>query len=111
MAEDTRTTMAKNDHKNKKRIAIDAAHTSKITPTPSLMQQGRNLSYQMGTTFIKAIQHLKYANQHVQFNTNNKITTFFQDDTAAMITYDSGADGHYISEKDRQKAKLPILRQ
>jgi hypothetical protein len=27
-----------------------------------------------------------------------------------MITYDSGADGHYISEHDRIKAGLPILR-
>jgi hypothetical protein len=27
-----------------------------------------------------------------------------------MVTYDSGADGHYISEKDRHNAGLPILR-
>jgi hypothetical protein len=27
-----------------------------------------------------------------------------------MITYDSGADGHYISKKDQRKAGLPILR-
>ena len=27
-----------------------------------------------------------------------------------MVTYDSGADGHYISEKDRRNAGLPILR-
>ncbi len=27
-----------------------------------------------------------------------------------MITYDSGADGHYISKKDRCEAGLPILR-
>jgi len=28
-----------------------------------------------------------------------------------MVTHDSGADGHYISETDRAKAILPILRQ
>jgi len=28
----------------------------------------------------------------------------------AMITYDSGADGHYLSERDRIKVGLPILR-
>ena len=28
-----------------------------------------------------------------------------------MVTYDSGADGHYISERDRATARLPILRQ
>jgi len=27
-----------------------------------------------------------------------------------MMTYDSGADGHYISKKDRRKAGLPIIR-
>ena len=27
-----------------------------------------------------------------------------------MITYDSGANGHYISKKDRAAACLPILR-
>ena len=27
-----------------------------------------------------------------------------------MITYDSGADGHYLSEEDRQQAQLPILK-
>ena len=27
-----------------------------------------------------------------------------------MVEFDSGADGHYISEKDRRKAGLPILR-
>jgi hypothetical protein len=27
-----------------------------------------------------------------------------------MVTYDSGADGHYISKKDQHKAGLPILR-
>ncbi len=26
-----------------------------------------------------------------------------------MVRYDSGADGHYISEKDRRKAGLPII--
>ena len=28
-----------------------------------------------------------------------------------MVMYDSGADGHYISEADRAKSRLPILRQ
>ena len=27
-----------------------------------------------------------------------------------MVTYDSGADGHYFSEADRKSAGLPILR-
>ena len=27
-----------------------------------------------------------------------------------MLTYDSGADGHYLSKKYRKKSGLPILR-
>ena len=27
-----------------------------------------------------------------------------------MLTYDSGADGHYISKSDRKAAGLPVLR-
>ena len=27
-----------------------------------------------------------------------------------MLTYDSGADGHYLSKEDRKKLGLPILR-
>ena len=37
--------------------------------------------------------------------------TFFNIDLAAMITYDFGANGHYISKNDRITARLPILRQ
>ena len=32
------------------------------------------------------------------------------EDAAILVTYDSGADGNYISEKDRQKLGLLILR-
>ena len=103
--------MAKNDLTNAKRVTIDNAHNPSNKPAPSLMQRGRNLSYRMGTSLRRAIQHLQYDNQRVQFDTKNRVTTFIKDDVAAMITYDSGADGHYVSEDDRIKAKLPILRQ
>jgi len=36
-----------------------------------------------------------------EYNTKN---------TTVMVTYDSGVDGHYISEKDRKTVGLPILR-
>ena len=64
----------------------------------------------MGTSLRRAIQHIRPANLHVRFETANKVKQFHSSDIAAMITYDSGADGHYISEADRKRAKLPILR-
>ena len=39
-----------------------------------------------------------------------KVCTFQTAQHPIMLTYDSGADKHYISEADRAKARLPILR-
>ena len=103
--------MAKQDLINVNRITIDNAHKPYNKPAPSLMQWGRNLSYRMGTSLHRAIQHLQHDNQRVRFDTENRVTIFFSDDVAAIITYDSGADDHYISEADRIRVKLPIIRQ
>ena len=64
----------------------------------------------MGTSLRRALQQIKPHNQRVWFETGNTVTQFHTRDVAAMITFDSGADGHYISEADRKRAKLPILR-
>ena len=47
--------------------------------------------------------------KHVQFSPQHNVR-LIKDNSVVMITYDSGADGHYISEKDRDAARLPILR-
>ena len=38
------------------------------------------------------------------------MATFHATNEATMMTYDSGADGRYVSEKDRKQAGLPIIR-
>ena len=38
-----------------------------------------------------------------------EVATFQIDDNPAMVTYDSGADGDYVSEKDCLRAGMPIL--
>ena len=48
--------------------------------------------------------------KHVQFKIEPSIATYQQHDNKPMVTYDSGADGHYLREKDRTKLGLPILR-
>ncbi len=49
-------------------------------------------------------------NKHVRFAKNNEVHLFDNIETPIMITYDLGADSHYISEKDCGKAGLPIIR-
>ncbi len=48
-------------------------------------------------------------NKHIRFAKHNKVHLFCNTETPIMVTYDLGADGHYISKKDRCKAGLPII--
>jgi len=45
----------------------------------------------------------------VSFAMTRQVRIFQDKEIAAMITYDSGADGHYLSERDRINVGLPIL--
>jgi hypothetical protein len=63
----------------------------------------------MGSCFKQAAQCLQ-ANKHVSFAPKHSVRIFDTPQPAVMITYDSGADGHYLSETDRQQAQLPIMR-
>ena len=47
----------------------------------------------------------------VCFATTQTVRVFQDKEVAAMITYDSGADGHYLSKRDHKIAGLPILHQ
>ena len=48
--------------------------------------------------------------KHVHLKSNPSIATYQQHVNTPMSTYDSSADRHYLSEKDRTKLGLPILR-
>jgi hypothetical protein len=80
LAEDERTSLAKADETNKKGMAINAAHTKRGTTSIGLAQRGHNAAYSLGSAFNSRIKKI---------NTNT-----------VMVTFDSGADGHYISKKD-----------
>jgi hypothetical protein len=104
LAEDKRTSLAKTDASNKKRMAINNAHT-KI----GFAQRGCNAAYCLGSAFNRTIKKIN-KNKHVSFATHNSVHQYINNDQPIMVTYDSGADGHYISEKDWHQAGLPILR-
>jgi hypothetical protein len=89
--------LAKADETNKKHMAINTAHTNRGTTSIGLAQRGRNATYSLGSAFNRMIKKIN-KNKHVSFVTH-----------PVMVTYNSGADGHYISEKDQRNAGLPIL--
>ena len=109
LAEDERTSLAKTDDSNRKRKAINNAHNKRGTTSIGFAQRGRNAAYSLGSAFNRTIKKIN-KNEHVSFATHNKVHQYSSNEQPIMITYDSGADGHYISEKDRRKAGLPILR-
>jgi hypothetical protein len=73
-----------------------------------LARRGRNTTYSLGMTISQTLKKISN-NKHVRFAKNNEVHLFDNTETPIMITYDSGANGHYISEKDCRKAGLPII--
>ena len=108
LAEDKCTIMAKVDESNKKGMAINTAHTRRGTTNIEFAQRGRNTPYSLGSTFNRMIEKInKY--KHVSFAATNSVHKYINNKQPIMVTYDSGADGHYISKKDWRQAGLPIL--
>jgi hypothetical protein len=106
-AEDEGTTMAKLNINNAKQAAINSAHAWTDKPCMRIMQQGRNMVHSIGSAFKRAVKTINNT-KHVRFSLQHKVHTI-ENNNVVMVTYDSGADGHYISEQDQAKAGLPIL--
>jgi hypothetical protein len=109
-AEDKCTAIAKDNTSNTKHVAINSAHAQHDQPTIGLTQCGRNTACCLGSAFnwtIKKLNRIK----HFSFAMQNEVHPFNATSTPSiMLTYDSGADGHYISKHDQLKAGRPILR-
>jgi hypothetical protein len=99
LAEDKRTCLAKANGSNKKRMAINTAHTKRGTTSIGFAQRGSNAAYSLGSAFSRTIKKIN-KNKHVSFATHNKVHQYINNEQPIMVTYNSGANGHYISEKD-----------
>ena len=68
----------------------------------------------MGNAFSTAtrrlVNRITRHGKHIQLRRSLTIATYYHDDEATMLTYDPGADRLYLSEEDRKKFGLPILR-
>ena len=111
-AEDERTAIAKKDFENVRRITIDASHASKhqTKAKPELLQQGNNAGYALATTVHRMVRKFTHNNQKVRFMHKPTVARLHKKEQPIMITYDSGAENHYMSEADRIGLGFPILR-
>ena len=73
-----------------------------------MWQYGCNITNNIKSAFNQTLKSINKAKQ-VRFRPKHTVG-LIKDTSVVMITYNSGADGHYISEKDRKAAGLPILR-
>ena len=109
-AEDERTAAAKANILHPRCRAINNAHTRTRKPTVTLPQASKNTGYALATNIRRTLRKCLPSAHHVTFQAQAHVRYFHPNNSEPMITYDSGADGHYLSEADRHLAKLPILR-
>ena len=110
LAEDERTEMAKSNKSNARRVAIDTALSTPTKPKPFLLQQSKNLGRMLSAGTRRLVSEITNSNQHrVAFAEQAMVAEYNIKNSTVMVTYDSGAKGHYISEKDRKTVGLPIL--
>ena len=97
--------MAKNYITNARRVTIDATHIAtdiNKTNKTKILQRGRNMGHAIVTETQRLLHGITCDSKHVQFRRKPTIATFYDEDKATMLTYDSEADGHYLSEKDKK---------
>ncbi len=107
-AKDEQTVLAKGNQTNTQHLAIDSAHINSNKPAIGLTQRSCDAAYSLRMTISQTFKKISN-NKHVRFAKHNQIDLFSNTETPIMLTYDSGADSHYISKKDCQKAGLPII--
>jgi hypothetical protein len=61
--------------------------------------------HSIGSAFKRAVKTIN-STQHVCFSLQHKVRTI-KNNNVVMVTYDSGADGHYISERIELKQDSP----
>ena len=104
-----KTATAKKNNSWKGVSGIDNNVQRKSTP---ISQFGKNALRAAVSMVRRGLRTFSKRTKRVRFGTKPRVATFVESEAATVFaTYDSGADGNYISEADRARAGWPILRQ
>eukprot|EP00804_Cyclotella_cryptica_P030779 CCRYP_015046-RA/>CCRYP_015046-RA protein AED:0.41 eAED:0.41 QI:0/-1/0/1/-1/1/1/0/279 len=108
--EDARTASAKANTKSPRHVAINRAHSSSKTTYPkSILQKSINSGLALIASLHQA-WHSLCTDHHVQFLSNPHVCYFDSSYNAPLITFDSGAEGRYLSKANRISTHLPTLK-
>ena len=111
LAADELTLMGKNDITNVRLVTIDADHTATDKTKTTILQRGRNRGHTIRTETRRLLNSITCDSKYVQLRRKPTIATFYDNDyDKKMLTYNYGADRHYLSKIGREKLGLPILR-
>ena len=115
MAEDERTARAKADTTEVRQNTIDKAHdrsNANKKPRASITQLAQITTYGICTAFKRTATQLLTNKKQVTFKANGETNNNHEVERAntLQLTYNSGANGHYVSKDDRKEACMPILR-
>ena len=106
--------MAKEDTSKAQYKSISTSHKiNSNTSNTSILQQGLSTLRSIGLAIKQTVKRATGV-KHVQFKGETQVhiipSQHEANDAMILVIYDSGADGHYITEEDRKQAKLSILR-
>ena len=73
-----------------------------------MIKQGKNVGWALGTN-LKQATSMICAKKGVRFASKVQMATFQDNNDPVMVTYDSGADGNYVSKGDRLKTGMPMI--
>jgi hypothetical protein len=100
-AENEQTELAKNNKNDPRRCNIDNNHK----------YASHNITFmQIGSSIKRFINKVANPNKQVHFAPQRTVRTFQQAKKSVMITYDSGANGNYMAERDIIAINAPILK-
>jgi hypothetical protein len=104
-AEDEQTAMAKEITGKEQCKAINTAHKFDKKET-GLIQEGRSVMHSIGSALKRTVKRATGTKQ-VQFSGETQIhiiPSLHEAEETISVIYDSGVDGHYITEKDCKQA-------
>ena len=103
--EDERTSISKREQQRKR-------HSDKTSVKQSILEKERGIGQTVATAARRLLQQIKKGStKRVRFAMQPSVQKFDVGEEPVMITYDSGEDGNYVSEEDRARLGMPILRE
>jgi hypothetical protein len=99
-AKDGQTATAKLTNK----VTVDGYNLPVTRKRVGAIQQGKNVGWVLGVSIKQATSEL-LMRKEVRFDSNVRVMTYHHNNDPIIVSYDSGANGNYVSKEDRLKLK------